>query len=101
MSIWLQIAAVAAGLLAVGWIVTSFLAPGRTRVAVEWLSALAMYAALIALMAHAFARTESRGGAIFFGFLIAMFGAGFLVALRLFVRDLSGRGAGAGPGATH
>lgn len=101
MSLWLQIASVSAGLLAAGWIAVSFLSPGRLRVACEWLSALAIYLALIALMAHAYTRAESKLGTILFGFLIAMFSAGFLVALRLFVRDLAGGGAGPGPDATH
>jgi len=101
MSIWLQIASVAAGLLVAGWISVSFLSPSRLRVALEWLSALAMYLALIALMVHAYTRAESLAGTILFGFLIAMFSAGFLVALRLFVRDLSGVGAGPGTDATH
>jgi len=101
MSIWLQIASVAAAVLAVGWITVSFLAPGRLRIALEWISALAMYLALIALMTHAFQRAESWLGTILFGFLIAMFSLGFLVALRLFVRDLAGGGARAGTDATH
>jgi len=101
MSLWLQIASVAAAVLAAGWITVSFLAPGRLRIALEWISALAMYLALIALMTHAYTRAESWLGAILFGFLIAMFSAGFLVALRLFVRDLSGAAHASGSDATH
>lgn len=87
--------------LVVGWLVTSFLAPGPGRSRAAWLATVSMYLAFLALFSGLFLRAHAAGslaGRIGFGFLTAFFLAGLGLALTRSVRALRGR---EGPGADH
>jgi len=74
----------AVGLLVLGWLVVSFSAPSRSRTVIEWLTATAMYVALLSLFTAGFRRglaADSTLMLVGFGFLCFMFGGGLLVAL--------------------
>ncbi len=90
--------------LAAGWLSVSFMAPGRVRSAIEWLSAVAMYLAIGSIMArllHRFWIADSAALIGVFGFLCLIFGAGLLVSFVLLLRTIAGRDAGPAAGATH
>lgn len=93
----------AAALLAVLWIVVSFMAPGLRRERFEWLGAVSMYVALLCLFTSLVLRAraaESTLGAVAFGFLWLIFAGGLLVSLVNAVR--AGRGvAKSQASATH
>jgi hypothetical protein len=96
--------AIGAGtVLALGWLWVSFQAPGRKRSVVEWTSALAMYLLLLMLMAAQFHRFWDDGRWVMmttFGFLVFLFGSGFIVTFVLLLRELVGKKS-AGTDATH
>jgi len=99
-----MIAIGAAALVAIGWLLVSFLAPGRARTMLEWLSALSLYVVLVSIMANGFRRFWAADNELLigvFGFLIFLFGSGFLLTAVFTVRELVGRGASVGEGATH
>jgi len=88
-------------LLVIGWLVVSFLAPGRARSRVAWVSATCMYLALLCLFANLFQsalREESMLGMIAFGFLGAVFIGGVVVSAVKTVGELIGRGSAGQPG---
>jgi hypothetical protein len=79
-----QIIWIASGsVLVIGWLVISFTPPSRNRTIVEWLSATAMYAAILtifvslALRAHASGHTFAVWA---IGLLCVLFGGGLLVS---------------------
>jgi hypothetical protein len=93
----------AVAILVVGWLVVSFSAPGGRRTVIEWLSACAMYTALLMLFLHLSRRaseSDNTFALVAFGFLAVLFGGGLLVTLY---RTLAAtRGAsGTGPSATN
>ena len=98
-----MIAIGAAALLAIGWLIVSFQAPGRTRSILEWASALAMYLLLFVLMASQLQRFLGAGKWLLvcsFAFLCGLFGTGFVVTGVLLVREILGK-SDAGTDATH
>lgn len=75
---------VAVALLVLGWLVVSFSAPGHKRTVLEWLSATAMYVALLALFVHLVRNAieaESTVALVAFGFLCFLFGGGLVVSV--------------------
>ena len=76
--------AVGLGVLVVGWLVVSFMAPGRNRRPVEWGAALGLYLALLSFFSY-HALNAWQGDHIVrllaFGLLTALFGSGALVAM--------------------
>jgi hypothetical protein len=96
---WSAVAAVVAC-----WLTVSFSAPGRTRLRAGWLGALAMYVAFGCLFASLFLRAragDSIAGMIGFGFLLAFFSAGFVLAALRVVRAFAGRSDAKVESATH
>ncbi len=90
--------------LALGWLSVSFMAPGRARSAVEWISAMAMYVAIGSIMARLFHRFWIADNELLigvFGFLCLIFGSGFVVSTVMLFRALAGRDIDSGAGATH
>lgn len=84
----------AVGVLVVGWLTVSFSAPGPRRSVIEWLSATAMYVALLTLFVHLTrnALTEDKTALVgAFGFLCVLFGGGLLVAIYRTVAALRGK----------
>ena len=84
--------------LTLGWLTVSFMAPGRTRSVVEWISAMALYVAIGSIMARLFHRfwIEDNEALIgIFGFLCLIFGSGLVVSFALLLRTLAGRDSGA------
>jgi hypothetical protein len=79
-----QIIWIASGsVLVIGWLIVSFTPPSRNRTIIEWLSAAAMYAAILtifvslALRAHASGHTFAVWA---IGLLCVLFGGGLLVS---------------------
>lgn len=74
----------AVAFVVLGWLVISFTKPSPGRTLLEWLSASAMYLALVSLFTHLALRAHAEGStfALYaFGFLCALFGGGLLVSL--------------------
>jgi len=95
----LIIAAVAVAVLVVGWLVVSFSPPSPRRTVIEWLSATAMYVALLALFVNLVLRAiaeDSTVALVAFGFLSVLFGGGLLVSAYQTVAALRGRAAVSG-----
>ncbi len=51
----------AVGLLLLGWLAVSFMAPGAKRAVIEWSSATAMFVALLSLFANLLVRSIESG----------------------------------------
>jgi hypothetical protein len=71
------------GVLVIGWLVISFTPPSRNRTVVEWLSATAMYAAILAIFVSLMLRAHASGhvfAAWAVGLLCVLFGGGLLVS---------------------
>ncbi len=85
----------ALGLLVLGWLSVSFMAPGARRAIVEWGSATAMFAALLSLFVNLLARALESGNGVAvaaFGFLCALFGCGLIVSLCQTAMSVAGGG---------
>jgi hypothetical protein len=70
--------------LVVGWLVVSFSPPSPRRTLLEWLSASALYLALLMLFTNLSLRAREDGSTfvlVAFLFLCALFGGGLLVSL--------------------
>lgn len=81
-------------ILVIGWLVISFSSPSRSRTVVEWLSATAMYAAILAIFVSLALRAHASGNhfAVWaIGLLCAMFGGGLLVSAWKAVAALGGK----------
>jgi len=81
-------------LLVIGWLVVSFLAPGKARSRLAWVAATCMFLALLCLFTNLFQnalREESMLGMIAFGFLGAIFIGGVVVSSFKTVGELLGR----------
>ncbi len=86
----------ALAMLVLGWLIVSFSEPGPRRAHVEWLSAVAMFLALACLFVSLFSRAQAADNLIAmiaFGFLCAVFGSGFLVAVFQLVQSFRGGSA--------
>ncbi len=84
------------GLLVIGWLVVSFLAPGKTRSRVARVAATCMFLALLCLFVHWFQgalRKEDMLEMIAFGFLSAIFTGGLVVSIFKAVGEFIGRGS--------
>jgi len=85
------------------WLTLSF-GSGANRLRVGWLGATAMYVAFGCLFLSLFLRaraSESLAGTIGFGFLLAFFSAGFVLAALRTRRALAGKSAGKLESATN
>jgi hypothetical protein len=85
----------ALGLLVLGWLVVSFLAPGRTQRLAARLSAAALYLALACLFTQLTQQNFAKGRAFLFvpfGFLLGIFVTGFFWTLVKWVRELATAG---------
>ena len=83
----------AGGVLVIGWLVVSFTPPSRNRTIVEWLSATAMYAAILAIFVSLMLRAHASGhvfAAWAIGLLCVLFGGGLLVSAWKTVAALGG-----------
>ena len=83
----------AGGVLVIGWLVVSFTPPSRNRTIVEWLSATAMYAAILAIFVSLMLRAHASGhvfAAWAIGLLCVLFGGGLLVSAWKTVTALGG-----------
>jgi Zn-dependent protease len=86
------------------WLTLSFAAPGPTRLRAGWLGAAAMYVAFGCLFLSLFLRArgnESLAGTIGFGFLLAFFSVGFVLAALRMLRAFAGKAAGKIESATN
>jgi len=94
---------VAAGLLVLGWLVVSFSVPGHNRTVIEWLSATAMYVALLTLFVHLVQNAieaDSTVALVAFGFLCVLFGGGLLISVYRTLAAIRGA-EDSGPSATN
>jgi hypothetical protein len=74
---------VSGSVLVIGWLVVSFTPPSRNRTLIEWLSATAMYAAILTIFVSLALRAHAAGhvfGAWAIGLLCLLFGGGLLVS---------------------
>ena len=74
---------ISGSVLVIGWLVISFTPPSRNRTIVEWLSATAMYAAILAIFVSLMLRAHASGhvfAAWAIGLLCVLFGGGLLVS---------------------
>jgi glucose uptake protein GlcU len=93
----------AVALVVIGWLVVSFSKPGAARARAAWLSATALYVALGTLFTSLFVRARQGGslaGTIVFGFLMAVFAAGLVLAAVRSVASFAARPT-KGDHATH
>ena len=93
----------AVAVLVVGWLVVSFTEPSPKRAIVEWLSAAAMYVALLTLFVNLSLRAiaeDSTLGLVAFGFLATLFAGGVLVTTYRTLAAIRGAGD-SGPSATN
>jgi hypothetical protein len=72
------------GVLVIGWLCVSFMAPGRARRPIEWSAALGLYVALVSFFVyhsiHAW-QGDHMIRLVAFGLLASLFGSGTLVTL--------------------
>jgi hypothetical protein len=83
----------AVAVVVIGWLVVSFSAPSPRRATIEWLSASALYVALLALFVHLVARARAADNTfalVAFGFLCAFFAGGLAVSAWETLRSLRG-----------
>jgi hypothetical protein len=94
----------AVALLVACWLIAAFASPGPLRSRTAWLGATAMYVAFgclwLSLLLRARAN-DSLAGTLGFGFLLAFFGVGLVLALQRLLRAFAGRDAGKVESATH
>lgn len=84
----------ALGILVAGWLVVSFSAPGRKREVVEWISATALYAALLMFFLHLCLRARESGSTaalVAFGFLCVLFAGGLVLGVVSALRSALGK----------
>ncbi len=95
----------AVGCLVIGWLLVSFLAPSRGRTLLEWLSASALYVALLCLFASLLLRAwqaQNWLALVAFGLLALIFVGGLAVSVVMTVREgKPGGGKAAQIDATH
>ena len=74
---------VSGSVLVIGWLVVSFSPPSRNRTIIEWLSATAMYAAILTIFVSLALRAHASGHVFAvwaIGLLCVLFGGGLLVS---------------------
>ena len=90
--------------LVASWLTVAFAAPGRLRERTAWLGATAMYVAFGCLFLSLFLRARANDsllGMLGFGFLLAFFSAGLVVAVQRLLRAFAGGGDGKVESPTH
>jgi hypothetical protein len=93
----------ALGLLVVGWLAVSLQAPGRRQKLTARLASAAMYLALVCLFTHLTQDNWGKGRmalVVPFGFLLAVFVAGFFLSLAKWLGEL-GSAKESSASATH
>jgi len=89
-----QIIWIASGsVLVIGWLLVSFSPPSRNRTAIEWLSATAMYVAILTIFVSLALRAHASGhvfGAWAIGAICVLFAGGLLVSAWKTVTTLGG-----------
>ena len=83
-------------LVVIGWLVVSFLAPGKARSRLAWVAATCLFLALLCLFTNLFQEAfhaESLLGMIAFGFLGAIFISGAVVSTFKTVGQFIDRGS--------
>jgi len=98
------IGGVAVLVLVVGWLWVSFSPPSPRRTSIEWLSAMAMYVALLTLFVHLTRRAAAGDGTVAvwaLGFLCVFFGGGLLVTVYRTVVAFRGGSETSTTSATH
>jgi hypothetical protein len=89
-----QIIWIASGsVLVIGWLIISFTPPSRNRTVIEWLSATAMYTAILTIFVSLALHAHAAGytfGAWAIGLLCVLFGGGLLVSAWKTVAALGG-----------
>jgi hypothetical protein len=94
----------AAAVVVACWLTVSFSGPGLRRLRAGWLGAVAMYVAFVCLFLSLFLRAragDNTAATIGFGFLLALFSAGFVLASYRFMRALAGKSGDKVESATH
>jgi hypothetical protein len=94
----------AVAVLVACWLTAAFAAPGRLRERAAWLGATALYVAFGCLFLSLFLRAranDSLAGTLGFGFLLAFFTVGFVLAAQRLLRALAGKSAGKVESATN
>ena len=84
---------VSGSVLVIGWLIVSFTPPSRNRTIIEWLSATAMYAAILTIFVSLALRAHASGyvfAAWAIGLLCVLFGGGLLVSAWKTVTALGG-----------
>ncbi len=84
---------ISGSILVIGWLVVSFTPPSRNRTVIEWLSATAMYTAILTIFVSLTLRMYASGyvfGAWAIGLLCVLFGGGLLVSAWRTVTALGG-----------
>jgi len=92
----------AVAFLVVGWLVVSYSKPSPRRTAFEWLSASALYLALLMLFTNLSLKAHANGSTValvLFLFLGVMFASGLVITL--YNAATSGRAPKTGPSATN
>ena len=92
-----------AGLVVVGWLCVTWMAPGPTRTMVEWFSATALFVTLFSYFLKLSRSQWEAGNTVLlvpFGFLTGIFGLGLMVSLGKSVGVLRG-GSSRESSATH
>ena len=93
LSVYQIIWIVSGSVLVIGWLVVSFASPSRNRTVIEWLSATAMYTAILTIFVSLMLRAHASGyvfGAWAIGLICALFGGGLLVSAWKTVAALFG-----------
>jgi len=94
----------AVAVLVACWLTAAFAAPGRLRDRAAWLGTTAMYVAFGCLFLSLFLRARANDswvGTVGFGFLLAFFGAGFVLAANRMLRAFAGSDPGKAESATN
>ena len=93
LSIFKMIWIASGSILVISWLVISFTPPSRNRTIIEWLSATAMYAAILTIFVSLALRAHASGhvfAAWAIGLLCVLFGGGLLVSAWKTVTALGG-----------
>ena len=84
---------VSGSILVVGWLTVSFAPPSRNRTVIEWLSATAMYTAILTIFVSLALRAHAAGYVFAvwaIGLICVIFGGGLLVSVWKTVTTLGG-----------
>jgi hypothetical protein len=85
---------VSGSVLVLGWLVVSFTPPSRNRTLIEWLSATAMYVAILTIFVSLGLRAHASGHVVAvwaIGLLCVLFGGGLLVSAWKIVSAVGGK----------